>query len=502
MTTGQLPSLAVRQLSHENRALSGTVSAASSVDAEAAATVVDELASSLRELREQLNTEQGLRTYTDAPAPPSTPVGPAISLDRCNKEVRTALKTFVQRVVLCEPDAETSHHVTRVVACLDYVQKHLRQHLVLNATRTDHTGASTFDAPLRPSDAGDTVRAGTLLPPPPPASPGPLLRASSWVGLVPQPFPSSLVGRYDDDVLTVERALLTSETTLRGLHARANGGKVFRKAGSLITELALRGGSDITATDIPTVAMLCESVPNVGRLGIDTPIAPSPSDPDLAPDLRYLLIDEANRSVWTRSTTAATLEALHAKDILELHLRNSKPATVRKCLAYLSSSTSCIIVDDGRTRYVQFVDRRHAHTYTGAFVNETRFLFSKKALAGLTSLTLCATMSTDDLGELFARAFPNNLKDLRVWYGGEHRSLEHREELLRYRTSGWGRCAALQSLTLTTARPIDLISPRATPTPTVPWSIITEFLYHIHGGNIGAVEDVLLEQHGVDVVEG
>ncbi|EJD48312.1 hypothetical protein AURDEDRAFT_162782 [Auricularia subglabra TFB-10046 SS5] len=295
--------------------LAGTISAAAGLHAGAVDTVIDGLSSHVRELRTKLNTDRDLQIYINSsPSHPSS--GSNVSLDLCNKEVRTALHTFIRRVVLCEPDTEASYRVARVIACLDYVQKHFKQHLASNGASTYHVnGPSTgstagpsflpavvFNAPpsqpfacntafprarllAAPSTVGAT--SGTV-------TPLPLLCVQSWTGLPPPPFQRSGVGHYDDAEL--EQGLLAGETKLRAFVARVSGEGLSRDSAGKTTEMEFLGnGSDVSPGDILTVAALHKAAPNLSRLAIDIPIAPSISEPGLAPELRYLLVDAANR---------------------------------------------------------------------------------------------------------------------------------------------------------------------------------------------------------------
>ncbi|EJD48300.1 hypothetical protein AURDEDRAFT_151071 [Auricularia subglabra TFB-10046 SS5] len=468
--------------------LADIMSVAAGLGAEAATMVIDGLSAHVRDLQALLDTDQGLSVYLSTP-PSYHPSGREVSVDSCNQVVRIAL-----------------HAVARVVASLEYVQRNFRQHLASNSS-TDRSSTASFqnasvaassttrvhDAllgqPLAETSAYASARRQALSYTPSTSLSGTaertrLLRNSRtawkpWTGsLEPPPFPRPLVGRHDADVLELLQNLLAGEKTVGGFLALVNSGEAWQAASSRMTELyCLGGSSDVAAANIPTASMLYEAAPNLARLSINSPIAPSSSEPGLAPDLRYLCIDEANGVVWSQNRTADTLDALHAEDVVELHLRNTLPATLRKCAEYLNGISSCIVVDNGDTRYINLVDRHHSHAYTGGFIARTNFLFKTQMLAEITTLTLCEKMTADELRLLFDKGFPRGLEELRLWYGAEYRSLETRTPLLKYRTHGWARCTALRTLVLTATRPLDDIpARRALPRAAEPQSLIAEFL--------------------------
>lgn len=155
----------------------------------------------------------------------------------------------------------------------------------------------------------------------------------------------------------MRKYLLASEGTLCEFYAWATGGGIRPDVCDLVTELVLlKNGRDIGATDTPTVSMLREAAPNVTSLSIDLPIAASISAPGPALALSSLLIDEGQRAAWSQHRMASTLDALNASNIPELHL---------------DGATSCTIVDDGYSRFVELVDPRHCHVYAGVFVTDT-----------------------------------------------------------------------------------------------------------------------------------
>lgn len=330
----------------------------------------------------------------------------------------------------------------------------------------------------------------------PPSSPEPV---------PPNPFVPSTVGRYTDEELEELEGLLPSENTLCSLHPQSMGMNTWHEVHEDIRELVLLKGSydPTVASGIPTVStrMLLEVAPNVTRLLIDMPVDPSTSEPPRA--LEFLLIDEGGSAMWSLNRMASTLNALHASRIPELQIHNVTPATVRKCVDYLVTLTSCVIVDDGEARFLKMVDRMHkTHTYSGPSIVKADLIYKNNTLDGLTSLTLCDQMVKRELQELFGRALPRSLQVLKIWFGAQYRPLESREQVLAYREHGWGRVKALEWLVLTTKPPLDLIGPRGTTaTPEVRRRVIDVFLHHIHGGNCTAAGNVKIALDGVEVVK-
>ncbi|EJD48313.1 hypothetical protein AURDEDRAFT_113119 [Auricularia subglabra TFB-10046 SS5] len=331
-----------------------------------------------------------------------------------------------------------------------------------------------------------------------PRNASPPASESSFGVEISPPAQQSLDGCVGSSEIRLLQDLLASEDTFAGFYARATAGNAPRMAaGQMHTLVFLQAAHYVSPTNIRTVDQLYEVAPNVTSLWIDIPLVPSLSDQRLVPELDFLCIDEGNIVLWSWNRTAATLDALRARDVAELYLRNTTEETVRSCLQYLHRIASAVLVDDGGTRYAHLVDAYRAkHTYAGQGIAHARFLFASETLGNVTSLTVSAWMATGDIEQLF-NGFPRGLKNLQVWYGADHHSLPGRSQLLKYRGPGGGRCTALRTLVLSTSRPLNLIQARAgtpPPMPIVRQSDVYGFLTHIH-------DDSVVDRPGVELVE-
>ncbi|EJD48279.1 hypothetical protein AURDEDRAFT_113102 [Auricularia subglabra TFB-10046 SS5] len=367
--------------------------------------------------------------------------------------------------------------------------------------RPPSTGTSALsDAPrVPPLSAVARVTPPLFASPPPLWSSQPAI--ASWTGnTVSAPQPQLINGHAARQLKLLSEELARHDTFM-SFYADATSTDARRQAAAQVSTLDfLAGNSDVAPGDIPSVAMLYEAAPGIKRLSINVPFAQSFPEARVVPDIEHLCIDEANRVVWAENRTPVTLDALHAKHILTLSVRNASIPTVHKCMSYLDHVSLFVLVDDREKRYLQFVDRhRRTHTYDGAFLGATSFLRPKQTLVHVRSVTIGEWMEALELDLLFGLGCPPRLTELRVWFGASHSSLAARTEVLKYRDTGGGRMKALTTLALTTKPPAGIAPRDAAPRSPLPRALVEGFLNHVHGRAIVLEQDVRLELCGISV---
>ncbi|EJD48266.1 hypothetical protein AURDEDRAFT_162738 [Auricularia subglabra TFB-10046 SS5] len=262
----------------------------------------------------------------------------------------------------------------------------------------------------------------------------------------------------------------------------------------------LSDGANSRPDHFPSVDMLRQVSPDVVSLKIDIPfqLGQLPALP--FPYLELLVIDARDATMWAADgEMKATLIALRADHIRELHFVNASRTVVAWCEELVNEAHACLVVDDGDTRYVAFEDCRGFERYvSGQFINGVSSLFNPDLLSTVTTLTLGESLSNLEM-ELLFRCFPRHLERLVIWFGGAVSSHGTQRRILEWRNTGGGCCARLQRLTLTRTWPLkDRRAGHPGRTCLSPSTVI-EFLHHIHGGQV-SIGDIQVDLDGVDLL--
>ncbi|EJD47989.1 hypothetical protein AURDEDRAFT_162963 [Auricularia subglabra TFB-10046 SS5] len=323
----------------------------------------------------------------------------------------------------------------------------------------------------------------------------------SWVGSsVPAPSPLPIASA-DAGLRSEMRDRLAGMTSFGTFWALAISSGECREVAAEVPKLNFSEASDVMDAHM-RVDLLYELAPNLTHLSIKFPVSPS-LEQSVGPTLEYLCIDEGNREVWSPNHMGGSLDALRARHVRELEVRNASEETVQAALGFLDDIIDGAVVDDGGKRYMKFVDRdQRTHAYDGPLIGVTSFLFTKEHLGDITRLIVNDSMTPHELAVLFGRGGPPHLNELGVWFGAKFSLLAARTDLLAYRGPGRGAFKSVKTLRLTTTPPLAGISPRNAP-PRTPLSrsLVEGFLAHVRGCESVLGRDVQLELDGI-AVEG
>ncbi|EJD51172.1 hypothetical protein AURDEDRAFT_111813 [Auricularia subglabra TFB-10046 SS5] len=239
--------------------------------------------------------------------------------------------------------------------------------------------------------------------------------------------------------------------------------------------------------------MLREVAPHIASLKLDIPLKVEIGGSPVRPfsRLELLVLDVRDTSMWAPIAVDSTLRALHAEHVREVHFTNANKTVVAKCMDLVRRAAVCIVIHDGDTGHIGFVDQRGYERHaSGAFINSTPFLYTPDFFASIKHLALSGSISHLEMPLLFS-SFPRDLQDLTIWFGDESSVRGCLIPVLEWRSSGGGCCAQLSSLRLTTAWPLKGPRARRADPPRLSISTVRGFLDYIHGRDAGHVQIIL-----------